>query len=86
MSRRPRYLRLESIDKLNEMKEVLCNAIDHEMVLMHEIPSRIAGHLGTSPANISRVRNKRVEQLTFNQLFRYLVILRPDVKILVSSY
>ena len=85
MSRRPQ-LRLESINRLNEMKAVLCNAIDHELMLEHKSKEALAILLGTSQANVSRVVNKRVEQLTFNQLFRYLIILRPDVKIMVSSY
>lgn len=40
--------------------------------------------LRTSQACVSRVESYRVEQLTFNQLFRYLARLSPHLKVTVS--
>ena len=74
------------IEKLNEIKFLICNVIDHEMVRLQWTPLTLACHFGTTPSNISRVLNKKVDELTFNQLFRYLVILRPEFKCLVSPY
>lgn len=88
MSRHPK-IRMEEQDKLNELKFEMCMIIDKELSY-HRVSQRgqkyAAAYLGTSQANISRVVRKKVEQLTFNQLFRYLIALRPDVRIMFSTY
>ena len=86
MSRKSKFNYEPCKEKMNELKFELCVAIDREINNMRMSQVRIACHLGTSQANISRVGNKKVDQLTFNQLFRYLVILKPDIRMLLSSY
>lgn len=70
--------------KLDEVKLEVCRVLRHEILCSRKSQKQIAIRLGTSQGNISRVLNQRVETLTINQLFRYLAILKPKFKILVS--
>ena len=70
--------------KINEHKHQLCAAIDRLIDRFQLTATQAAFELKTSTANISRVRNRQVEQLTFNQLFDYLVRLKTNHQILVS--
>lgn len=83
MSRRPEFP-FESVEKLNEVKFEICRILDYEMTYTQRTQQQLALRLGTSQANISRVMNRKVNELTFNQLFRYLAILRPSFKILIA--
>lgn len=89
MARRGK-LRLESKKKLDALKFEICLVLDYDIHLtcreLQISKKALAVHLGTSEANLSRIGNKRLDQLTFNQLFRYLVILRPDVRMLISTH
>ncbi len=81
-------LKGESEEKLNELKMELCRAIDyevHKLIRAGISKKMLAFELGTSQANLSRAINKKTETLTFNQLFRFLVILQPAARILVST-
>lgn len=73
-------------EKLNQLKYQLCKAIEYEIYRIRLTQYRAAVMLGTSQANVSRVVRKRTDQLTFNQLFRYLIILKPDVVMAISTY
>ena len=86
MSRKAICYKKPSTETLNELKFEICKAIDWEIGYFQMGQTEAAAWLGTSQANISRVRRKRVEQLSFNQLFNYLVSLRPDIKMTLSSY
>ena len=83
-------LRLESPDKINELKFELCRVIDYEVdyLITGDGRSRrgIAAQLGTTEACLSRVVNKKTKLVSFDQLFRFLVILKPDVRMLISTY
>ena len=90
MSRKSRRYNPEvNIEKVNELKFEICKIIDwelaHQRIAQRGLKA-CAFQLGTDPANVSCVVNKKVEQLTFNQLFRYLVVLRPDIRMMFSNY
>lgn len=71
--------------KLDEVKIHLCQVIRRAMGRQtHYSSSATAIKLGTSRACVSRVQRSVAKDVTFNQLFRYLVRLEPNVKILIS--
>lgn len=72
--------------RLNQEKFQICHLIDYEISFMQMTTLGAAQMLGTTAANISRIRNKKVDQLRFNQLFQYLAMLRPEFRMLVSPY
>ncbi len=87
---RPPAFKMESPEKINELKFELFMVIDHEVHYLITGEGRthrsIAAELGTTPACLSRVINKKFHLVSFNQLFRFLVILKPDVRMLISTY
>lgn len=79
----------ECEEKLKELKYELCVVIDYEVHKLWRTGvsrRRIANQLGTSQATLSKVCCKRTDQLTFNQLFRFLVLLKPSARMLISTY
>lgn len=71
--------------KLEEVKIQICLAIRRAMGRQSHYSSTVtAMKLGTSRACVSRVQRAIAKDLTFNQLFRYLVRLEPNFKILVA--
>jgi hypothetical protein len=74
----------ETKDALNEIKRHICRAIRYQIYLERKSYRQIAFKLQTSESNICRVMNERVDDLTFNQLFRYLVVLAPKCQVLIS--
>lgn len=71
--------------KLDEVKLQLCLTLRRSMARMdHYSSTRLAIMMGTSRACVSKVQCARIEELTFNQLFGYLVRLEPNFKILIS--
>lgn len=72
--------------KLNSMKFQICELIDRELLYMRLNQKQAAVVMATNQANVSRVRNRRVEQLTLDQLFRYLVLLKPYCRMMVAPY
>jgi hypothetical protein len=83
MSKKPIFLD-ESEEKLNQLKEEICRVLGHAMYTSRYPRCELARRLRTSEANISRVINRRVDDLTFNQLFRYLATFKPKCKVFVS--
>ena len=73
-------------EKINELKFQVCQAIDREISKQRISQQKAAIFLGTSQGNISRIVRKRVDQLTFNQLFTFLIILNPNTRMLLSPY
>lgn len=71
-------------EKLNQIKLEICCVLDREFAFTQLTQKELAKKLGTSQSNISRVENKKIEELTFNQLFRFLAVVNPNFKILVS--
>ena len=84
MSRENFYVKPNQ-EKIDEVKLELCRALYFEIIYAHCDYQGIANKLGTSPANVSRVMNKRIANLTINQLFRYLAILNPRFRVLISQ-
>lgn len=72
-------------EKLNEIEIEICRAIEFEIRLLYWEQKTIARKLGTSESCVSKVLNRRVNELTFNQLFRYLAVLNPRFRILISQ-
>jgi hypothetical protein len=72
-------------DSITQAKRMLCRKI---MVALNEdrrCHQNAAGYLGTSRAVISRMHNEHTDLLAFNQLFHFLVRLRPYFQILISA-
>lgn len=72
--------------KIDEVKVQLCDAIYKEIISLRRTQKDVARRLGTTQSNVSRVINRRVKYLTLSQLFRYLSVLNPDFRILISPY
>ena len=72
--------------KIDELKFQVCQAIDREIANQRISQQKAAIFVGTSQGNISRIVRKRIDQLTFNQLFTFLVILNPNTRMLLSPY
>jgi len=81
---RDNYYTPSTEEKMAEVKMEICHILRREILYSPRSQREIAWRLGTSQGNVSRVLNRRVENLTINQLFRYLAILKPDFKILVA--
>lgn len=79
----PIYLQQE-IKKIDAVKKDLCAAIKKIALSYGWNQKLLAWHLGTSEARVSHVIRCRVEQLTLNQLFRYLARLKPEFRFLLS--
>ncbi len=71
--------------KLAEVKRMLCRKI--VLAIQHDrrTVKGAAAQLGTSPAVISRIHREQIKQLSFNQLFFFLLRLRPFFEILVVA-
>ncbi|MEK6553774.1 MAG: XRE family transcriptional regulator [Bdellovibrionota bacterium] len=69
---------------LKQIKRQACQAIARAAHRGNWSQKDLSRYIGTSQACISRVFNQRVEELSMTQLFNYLVILEPRVKILIS--
>ena len=83
MSRKSDFMP-EPKEKLNEIKFEICRVLDHEMHNQRRTQKELARRLGTTESCISRVRNRKVDHVTFNQLFRYLAVLNPNFKIMIA--
>lgn len=84
MSRRAWY-RVYPDEKLDDVKKQICEFLSHEMLYEQLDQKGMARKLGTSQANVSRVQNLRVEDLTFNQLFKYAAVLCPHFRMLLAK-
>lgn len=86
MARRSSFkLSQQEEEKLQDVKIQICLAIRRAMGRQTHYSSTVtAMKLGTSRACVSRVQRAIAKDLTFNQLFRYLVRLEPNFKILVA--
>lgn len=87
MARRlSRPLTEEEKEKLNKVKAELCWQLRRSMARTNHYSSQLVAYkLGSNRACVSKVQCGRVNDLTFNQLFRYLVRLEPNFKFLVST-
>lgn len=72
-------------EKLNQIKCELCLELKRLALRRGWNQRQMAWHLGTSEACISRVIRLKVDEVTFNQLFQYLVILAPGFRVLIST-
>jgi predicted XRE-type DNA-binding protein len=64
-------------DKLNDVKKDICILIGR-IQFRNGYSQKVLGHyMGTSQSNASLVMKMQVEELTINQLFKYLVRLEP---------
>ncbi len=86
MSKRSvRPLTQDERDRLNLVKLHLCQQIRRSMARQRNYSATVVAiKLGTSRACVSRVQRGVVEELTFNQLFGYLVKLEPHFTLLVG--
>ena len=72
------------LDRLNQLKFQLCHAIDRSIHRNQWSYADAARMLRVDKVVISRITNKKIERLTLNQLFEYLVRVRPNFEFLVS--
>jgi len=70
--------------QLEQTMIYLCGMIRQSAIRRCWTHKELALLLGTSQGCVSRVIRAKTDDLTINQLFRYLVILEPDFKILIS--
>lgn len=82
----PKKIPLSSCDeeKLNEVKFRVCEAIDRSICRHQWNYTQAAHYLKTSKPVISRISNKKCQDLTLNQLFACLVRVKPDFEFLIS--
>jgi len=69
---------------LEPLKLELCLAISVVCMRYQWTQQQAAIRMGTSRANVSRVQNKRIAQLTLNQLFGYLSKICPNFRFMIS--
>ncbi|MCB9027276.1 MAG: hypothetical protein H6625_13225 [Bdellovibrionaceae bacterium] len=67
-----------------QVKTEVCKQIRKITMRRGWSQKQLAWYLGTSQACAGYVVCQRVEKLTCNQLFRYLVLLEPNFKFLIS--
>lgn len=90
-NQRPRYFRRKQtthpneIEKINEVKRQICTLINKHMIRHQRTLKWMAYEMETSVGCASKVLNYKYDDLTLNQLFKYLVRLYPRFKILISS-
>jgi hypothetical protein len=84
MGTRNRNYERKHDQRLRDVKVMLCQKLITAVWQEQKPPEAIAAKLGTSRSTISLIQQERVDRLTFNQLFLFLVILRPNFEILVS--
>lgn len=70
--------------RIEEVKLMLCEKIEAAIMFDQKTDLIAANWLGTSRAVISKIRHRRVEELSLNQLFFFLARLRPNFQILIS--
>jgi hypothetical protein len=71
-------------EKLKEVKLELCYLIKRHQARENLTAKALAFYMGTSQSNVSLVSRLNVDKLTINQLFRYLVLLEPEFKMLIA--
>jgi DNA-binding Xre family transcriptional regulator len=81
---RPNRCRIKNDERLNLAKEEICIALRKSMARKRWNQTELAEWLGTTRSCVCRVQARNVKELTFNQLFRYLSVLEPEFKILIS--
>lgn len=72
------------IEKLNESKLHLCQALRFAMARSGEDQTYLAFRLGTCRSCGAQVQAGQVDKLTFNQLFRYLARMDTRYQLLVA--
>ncbi len=71
-------------DKLNEVKKEICFLIGRIQFRNGYSQKALGRYMGTTQSNASLVMKFRVEELTINQLFKYLVRLEPRFRVLIA--
>ncbi len=71
--------------KAREIKLKLCAKLRRSMSRPGWSSGRAAAVMGTSQAVVSHIWCDRVEKLTFNQLFRFLILLELHLDVLIST-
>jgi|GEM_PF-4571371 len=71
-------------EKIDAVKLELCYAIDRAIARQMWTYAEAAFWMGTSKANVSRVVNKRTNRLTVGQLVKYLAVVCPHFRFMVS--
>lgn len=84
-SRRIGYKPTPNIDKLNEVKMELCKAIRRVAWREGWTQEQLAIYCGTNETWISLAVRHEVEKLTVNQLFRYLIIISPGLRMMIAT-
>jgi hypothetical protein len=74
----------ERKEKLDETKATICRAIMKSSRQKGYTRRQLALYLGTDKSNVSAIENRRVDRLSCNQLFRYLLNLEPNFELLIS--
>jgi hypothetical protein len=69
---------------LDEVKKELCSTIRKFALARGWNQRELAGNILASEATASRICRLRTEELTINQLFRYLAFLHPGFRLLIS--
>lgn len=79
-----RELNYEEKAKLDQVKIQLCRTIRRSMCRGYAGQGWLAIKLGTSRTCMGRIQRADIKNLSFNQLFRYLVHLEPHFEVLIS--
>jgi hypothetical protein len=76
---------LKTNERLIDVKRMLCRKISTAILADRRTYKGAAVWLGTSRATISRINREQVNQLSFDQLFLFLVRLRPFFEVLITA-
>jgi len=72
--------------RIDELKRELCHLIQRAC-MRNQWNQVMAAHcLRTSRSCIHQVDNYKIDQLTVNQLFRYLATAAPQFRVMISIY
>jgi predicted XRE-type DNA-binding protein len=71
--------------KLDFVKRQVCQNIRAVAFRMGMNQRELADYLCTSQSCVSRLCRVQIEQISLNQLFRFLIILAPNFEFLIST-
>jgi len=72
------------LKRQKEIKLQACLAIKRIALRYGMTQRQLAFSLQTSPSCVSRMMNEKVETVSYDQLFRFLSIIAPNFKFLIS--
>lgn len=70
--------------RLDDLKKEICKALQRICNRNRLTLEQMAEHMGTSRSRASEALNAKLDRLTLDQLFIYLVLVAPEFKFLIA--